>query len=685
VYLVRLAKFTGDGVMKFLATAIGVLIFSLSASGQQYDTLIRNGRVVDGSGNPWVHADVGIIGDRIAFVGQAAAGVTAKRTIDASGLVVAPGFIDMLGQSELNLLIDKQAVSKLTQGITTEITGEGDSIAPQNDNTIAEQKDFLQHYKLTIDWTNLDGYFSRLEKQGAGINLATYVGAAQVREVVIGRDNRPPTAQELKDMQDYVEDAMLQGAMGISSALIYSPGSYATTDELIALAKVAARYGGIYASHIRNESQGEPAALEEAFRIGREAHLPVEIFHFKIAGQANWGRIPEMIALIEKARAEGVDVTADMYPYVASATSLGAVVPHPYHAGGADAFVARLKDAAIRAKIRQELEAPAQGDMENMWLGPGGPQGILVVSVLNPELKKYEGKTVAQIAQAENKDPFEAMLDFVIADHDNTGAVYFEMREDDVKLGLQQPWVSIDNDYGEISPTGPLGESKSHPRAYGSFPRILGKYVREEHALRLEDAIRKFSSLPAQREGLIDRGLLRAGYFADITIFDPDKIKDVATFEDPNRPSVGIEYVLVNGVLSLQHGQVTGETGGRPLRGPGYAARAFAPEGLGPRGKIEGVITDEQGYPVPRAKVNLLDKSRKELASMTTKKDGRYELALEQPCLGCQVSVERAGFAGAARAVDYNGTNSLWFSFALTKSRGRKLPPNHAAAESPKK
>ena len=673
--------------MKFLATAIGILLLSFSAAGQQYDTLIRNGRVVDGSGNPWVHADVGIIGDRIAFIGHAAASVTAKRTIAANGLIVAPGFIDMLGQSELNLLIDKQAVSKLTQGITTEITGEGDSIAPQNDNTIAEQKDFLEHYKLTIDWTNLDGYFSRLEKQGAGINLATYVGAAQVREVVIGRDNRPPTTEELSEMQDYVEDAMLQGAMGVSSALIYSPGSYASTDELIALAKVAARYGGIYASHIRNESQAEPAALEEAFRIAREAHLPVEIFHFKVAGQANWGHLPEMIALIEKARAEGLDVTADMYPYTAAATSLGAAVPAAYHAGGADAFVARLKDPATRAKIRQEVEAPPQGNLENLWLGPGGPQGILVVSVLNPELKKYEGKTVAQIAQAENKDPFDAMLDFIIADHDNTGAVYFEMREDDVKLGLQQPWVSIDNDYGAISPTGPLSDSKSHPRAYGSFPRVLGKYVREEHALRLEDAIRKFTSLPAQRESLIDRGLLRSGYFADITIFDPEKIKDVATFEDPNRPSEGIEYVLVNGVLALQHGQVTGETGGRPLRGPGYAARAFVPEGLAPRGKVEGVVTDEQGYPMPRTQVSLRDKSGKELASMTTKKDGRFEMALEQPCLGCQISVERAGFAGAARAVDYNGSNSLWFSFALSKRRGKKLSsaPSPVATEPPKK
>ncbi len=488
-----------------LFVAAFLIAVAASAAAQQYDTLIRNGRVVDGSGNPWIYADVGIMGDRIAFVGKAAPSVTAKRTIDATGLIVAPGFIDMLGQSEVNLLIDKQAVSKLTQGITTEITGEGDSVAPTNEKLNQEHADFLQHYHLTVDWQSLEEYFERLTKQGSGINLATYVGSAQVRHVVIGTADRAPTPQELKEMEIMVDDAMSDGAMGISSALIYSPGSYAKTDELIALAKAAANKGGIYASHIRNESDAEMDALQEAFRIGREANIPVEIFHLKCAGKQNWGKMPQVIAAIEQARASGVDVTADQYPYTGAATSLGAVIPPQYHAGGPDEFVKRLKDPAVRERIRKEVEAPST-TFENLWQGAGGADGVLVISVLNPDLRKYEGKTVAQIGKMENKDPLDALMDLVIADRDNTGAVYFLMSEDDVKLAMRQPWVSVGTDYGAVSPTGPLGESKSHPRAYGSFARILGKYVRDEHNLRLEDAIRKFTSLPAQREKLDHRG-----------------------------------------------------------------------------------------------------------------------------------------------------------------------------------
>ncbi len=351
----------------------------LLLAAQQYDTLIRNGRVVDGSGNPWIYADVGIIGDRIAFVGKADASVTAKRTIDATGLIVAPGFIDMLGQSEVNLLIDKQAVSKLTQGITTEITGEGDSIAPTNEKLNQEHADFLQHYHLTADWQSLEEYFERLTGQGSGINLATYVGAAQIRHMVIGTADRAPTPAELKDMEIMVDDAMSDGAMGISSALIYAPGSYATTEELIALAKVAARKGGIYASHIRNEGNAEMDALSEAFRIGREANIPVEIFHLKCAGKQNWGRMPQVIAAIEQARASGVDVTADQYPYTGAATSLGAVIPPKYHAGGPDEFIKRLKDPAVRQQIRNEVEAPST-TFENLVAGcrrSGGRAGHL--------------------------------------------------------------------------------------------------------------------------------------------------------------------------------------------------------------------------------------------------------------------------------------------------------------------
>ena len=639
-----------------------------SLFAQQFDVLIRNGRVVDGSGNPWIYADVGIIGDRIAFVGKADPNVTAKRAIDATGLIVAPGFIDMLGQSETSLLIDKQAFSKLTQGITTEVTGEGNSIAPTNDALNKEHADFLQHYHLTVDWQSLEEYFQRLTKQGSGINLATYVGAAQVRHMVIGTADRAPTPEELKEMEIMVDDAMSDGAMGISSALIYSPGSYAKTDELIALAKVAAKKGGIYASHIRNEGDAETDALNEAFRIGREANIPVEIFHLKCAGKQNWGRMPQVIAAIEQARAGGIDVTADQYPYTGAATSLGAVIPPKYHAGGPDELVKRLKDPAVRAQIRKEVMAPSIS-FENLWLGAGGADGVLVIAVLNPELRKYEGKTVAQIGKMDNKDPLDALMDVVIADRDNTGAVYFLMSEDDVKLAMRQPWVSVGTDYGEVNMTGPLSESKTHPRAYGSFARILGKYVREEHNLRLEDAIRKFTSLPAQREKLDHRGLLRTDYFADITIFDPEKVGDTATFDDPNRPSVGFEYVSVNGVLALEHDKVTGQLGGRPLRGPGYIMRDYVPEGLPVRGKVQGVVTDESGWPLPRVTVTLTDASGKVLATATSKKDGRYEFVLENPCNGCLVKAERMGFAAQQRsAVDYNGSNSLWFGFALKSS-----------------
>ena len=545
-----------------------LLLSPLGLSAQQYDILIRNGRVVDGTGNPWVYADVGVTGDRISFVGTAPAHATAKRVIDAKGLIIAPGFIDMLEQSEWNLLIDKQAVSKLTQGITSGITGEGGSIAPQNEQTIADRWDFLEHYHLTVDWRDLDGYFHRLEKQGSAINLGTYVGATQVRRYVMGSVDRAPTAAELVRMQELVEQAMRQGAMGLSTSLIYAPASYAKTDELIALATVASKYGGIYASHIRNEGDHEMEALDEAFRIGREAGLPVEIWHLKVSGHQNWGKMPSVIAAIERARASGLDVTANQYSYIASGTSLGATIAPKYHEGGSQAFVQRLQNPQVRAAIRQELSG-ASGSLENMWRGTGGPQGILIASVLDPALRRYEGRTIAQIATDEHKDPLDALLDLVIAGKDHVGAVYFTMSEDDVKFAMQQGFVSVGTDAGAVSFEGPLSETKIHPRAYGTFTRILGRYVRDQHLLPLEQAIRKFTSLPAQRVGLRDRGILRTGAFADITIFDPAIVNDLATFEDPHRPSIGIEYVIVNGVVSLEHGKVTGRLGGRPLRGPG--------------------------------------------------------------------------------------------------------------------
>jgi N-acyl-D-amino-acid deacylase len=564
--------------MKRLLCLVLLLSSSLVAQRprERYDVLIRHGRVVDGSGNPWRYADIGITGDRIRFIGRASSGARAKRAIDARGLIVAPGFIDMLGQSEWNLLIDKQAFSKITQGVTTEITGEGGSIAPQNEKTLVGRSDFLRHFHLTVDWRDLNGYFRRLAKQGSAINLGTFVGTTQVRQYVMGAVDRAPTAAELARMQALVEVAMRQGAFGVSTSLIYAPAFYAKTSELIALARISSKHGGIYISHIRNEGDGEMEALDEAFQIGREADLPVQIWHLKVSGRQNWGKMPQVIAAIENARNSGLDVTANQYPYTASGTSLGATIPPKYHEGGSEAFVERLQDPQVRAAIRNELVQNVGGS-ENMWRGTGGPQGILVSSVLDPTLKRYEGRTIAQIATDERKDPLDALIDVVIAAKDHVGAVYFSMSEEDVRFAMQQPFVSVGCDAGASNPQGPLGESKTHPRAYGSFPRILGRYVREQRLLTLEQAIRKFTSLPAQQVGLRDRGMLRVGNFADITVFDPATVNDVATFADPHRPSVGIEYVLVNGVLELEHGKPTGIFGGRPLRGPGYAPRSDHP------------------------------------------------------------------------------------------------------------
>ena len=641
-------------------------VFTPSTFSQQYDTLIRNGKIVDGTGNPWFYGDIGIIGDRIAFIGHAVSDVKAKRTIDATGLAVAPGFIDMLGQSEENLLIDKRAISKLTQGITTEITGEGGSIAPFVKSDLAERKDFLEHFHLTIDWDTLDQYFKRLARQGSAINLGTYVGAGQVRKKVLGQVNRAPTADELKDMEEFVGDAMLDGAIGISSALIYAPSNYAQTEELIALAKIASKYGGIYATHMRNEGDEEMKALDEAFRISQEAKIPVEIFHLKVSGKQNWGKMQQVISKIEEARARGIDVTADQYPYTASATSLGALIPPKYHEGGSEALVARLKDSKTREAIRAELEG-GQG-FENMWRGVGGPEGVMFVSTIVPELKQYEGRTIADIARMQNKQPFDAICELLIQSKDGIGAAYFSMQENDVRLAMQQPWVSVGTDYEAVAPDGLLGESKSHPRAYGSFARILGKYVREEHVVRLEDAIRKFTSMPAQRVRLDHRGLLREDYFADITIFDPNKVLDVATFEAPNRPSVGIEYVFVNGTLALEHEKVTGQYGGRPLRGPAYQARAIAPEGLAPRGSVRGFVSDTDGWPLPRTRIVLTDASGAEIGSVTAGREGKYEITTEYPCNNCTLEASRMGFNSQKRPLNYNGSNPLWFGFALERS-----------------
>ncbi|MFZ0213904.1 MAG: D-aminoacylase [Candidatus Acidiferrales bacterium] len=572
----------GAGIMRRVMIGAGVLfLVGMAAIGMRslarqdanggadsYDVIIRGGHILDGTGNPWYAADIGIRGDRIAAIGKLE-NATATRLIDATGYVVAPGFIDMLGQSETSLLIDNRSLSKISQGITTEITGEGGSIAPQDALTLAPMKPFLDHFHLTVDWSDLDGYFGRLEKSGTPLNLGTYVGAAQVREAVIGDNDRAPTAAELEKMKALVAQAMQQGAMGISTALIYPPGHYAKMDELIALASVAGKYGGIYATHMRSEGQTEMQALDEAIRIGREAHLPVEVFHLKVSGKSRWGSMPKVVAKIQSARDSGLDIAANMYPYLAGATALASCLPPWVADGGTDKLLARLRDPAIRHRIKTEMAADHPG-WENLYFDSGGPSGVMISGVVNSDLKKYDGKTVAQMADAEKKDPLDAMFDFILADGAQTGAMYFIANEQDLQYGLKQRWTSIGLDANETSMDGPIYEPHNHPRAWGSMPRFLGHYVRDLHLTPLPEAVRKITSMPAQQEHLADRGLLKPGFFADVTIFDRATIIDKATYADPNQESVGVEYVIVNGRLEFEKGKLTGVTAGQPLRGPGW-------------------------------------------------------------------------------------------------------------------
>ncbi len=552
---------------KFLAVlTLAVLVSPLHAA-QTFDLIIRNGHIIDGTGSPWYSGDIGIIDGRIAQIGVLR-DVPAKRVIDAQGHVVAPGFIDMLGQSEVSILVDPHLPSKIFQGITTEITGEGGSIAPLTKKLIAADRGDFAHYKLKADWLTFSEYFARLEKQGMGINLASYVGATQVRRVVLGDVNRAPSAEELEQMKALVRDAMLQGAVGVSTALQYAPAPYAKTEELIALAAEAAKYGGIYATHMRSEGDGIDDALDEAFRIGRDAKIPVEIWHLKAAGKQNWNRMPEIVGRIDAARASGIDVSADTYAYPAWFNSFSAFVPPWAHDGGGAKMVERLKDPAMRDRIRKEMMT-ADSTWDNEWQEIPGPEAILVSVVQNPKLLPLQGKTIAQIAKDQNKDPIDTIFDLLIDDPGMMVAV-FAMSEPDIALALKQPWVAIDNDSQGTAPDGLLGKEHPHPRAYGTFPRILRKYVREEKLLTLQDAIRKFSALPAQRMRLTDRGVLKQGLWADIVVFDPEKIHDVATFETPNQLSEGMEYVLVNGMPVVDGGKMTDALPGKVLRGQGH-------------------------------------------------------------------------------------------------------------------
>jgi len=542
-----------------------------AASAPQYDLLIRNGRVVDGTGRPGFVADVGIRGDRIARIGKLPR-ARARRVIDARGLVVAPGFIDMLGQSEINLLIDPRAMSKVMQGVTTEVTGEGSTAAPMNERLVAEDADYYRRFNLTVDWRTLGEFFGRLERRGLGVNLATFVGATQVRGYVMGFDDRAPTADELIEMRRQVASAMEDGALGLSTSLQYVPARFAKTGEIVELAMAARRYGGIYATHQRSEANAIDSSLEEVFEIGRRARMPVEIWHLKTAYKKNWGRMPEVLQRIEAARARGQDVTADVYPYTAASTSLSACLPPWALEGGTARMLERLGDARTRERLKRDIMTDSK-DWENIFLGSGGAGGVLISTTINPSLANLQGKRLAEIAAEQKKDDLDALFDLLLADHGETDAIYFMMSEDDLRAALRAPFVSICTDSAARATDGPLSKDKGHPRGWGSYPRILARYVREEKLLTLEEAVRKMTAMPATRVRLLDRGVIREGAFADITIFDPLKVRDLSTFENPNQYPEGIPFVITNGQLSVDDGRRTNALAGRILRGPGYKRR----------------------------------------------------------------------------------------------------------------
>jgi len=543
-----------------------LLLVPLGLFAQNYDLVIRNGHIIDGTGSPWYAADIAIRDGHIAAIGHLDS-AAAKQTIDAAGMVVAPGFIDMLGQSEESMLVNPHLPSKIYQGITTEITGEGGSAAPLTDAIRAADHASFEHYKIDPAWNTFREFFARLEKQGMGINLASYVGATQVRRAVIGDGDRAPTPAELDRMKALVRDAMQDGAVGVSTSLQYAPAPYASTEELIALASEGAKLGGIYATHMRSEGDAIIPAIDEAIRIGREAHIPVEIWHLKASGRQNWGRMPEIIAHIDEARRSGVEIGANTYAYTAWFNSFSAFIPPWAHDGGDAKLIERLKDPAMRARIRREMLTPSTA-WDNEWDEIQGPEAILLSVVQNPKLLPLQGKTIADIAALRKTDAIDTIFDILIEDNAATEVAVFGMAEPDVRLALQQPWVSVCNDSQGTATDGLLGQQHPHPRAYGTFPRILRKYVREDGALTLPDAIRKFSALPASRLRLADRGVIKAGMWADIVVFNPETITDLATFDKPNQLSQGMQYVLVNGVPVIEHGAMTNALPGKVVRGP---------------------------------------------------------------------------------------------------------------------
>lgn len=557
----------GAGALCLAVLLLGTLAIRQQAQEPAYDLLIVRGQILDGSGSSWFEGSVAVKDGKIAEIGRLGK-VSARRVIDASGLIVAPGFIDLHSHSDFTLLVDGNAQSKIRQGVTTEILGEADSAGPILGPAVREFDMSMPPYGIKRDWTTLGEYFARAERQGISVNIASYVGSGQVRMDVLGNVDRAPTAQELETMKGLVAEAMRNGALGLSSGLIYPPNSFAKTDELIELAKVAARFGGIYTSHIRGEGANSIPAIDEAVEIGEKAGLPVHILHFKAAGRANWGRMPLQIQRIQAARDRGVDITADQYPYTAAMTGLEMCIPPKYLEGTSEEIVARLKDPKVRAAIRKAISTGLPGWEDNEVKAVGGWHGVQVASLQQPENKKYEGMRMDEVARLMGKDPLDALCDLLISEGGSADAIYFSMSAPDVRLAMRQPWVGVGSDGSAVNP-GMTFSGKPHPRWYGTFPRVLGYYVREQKVLTLPDAIRKMTSLSAQITGLTDRGLLRPGMAADVTIFDPKTVSDKATFADPHQYAVGIPYVIVNGVVVLDRDQHTGAKPGRVLYGRG--------------------------------------------------------------------------------------------------------------------
>jgi N-acyl-D-amino-acid deacylase len=549
-------------VLSFVTLAQG----PRETSSQSFDIIIKGGTVYDGTGGPPLKADVGIKGDRVAAIGNLSRAM-APMIVDAKGLAVAPGFINMLAHSESSWIVDPRSLSELKQGVTTQIFGEL-SMGPLNDEMKRRLREQQGDVKYDIEWTTLAEYLQYLEKRGVSQNFASFIGAATIRENVIGLEDKPPTPAQLDQMRELVRREMESGALGITTALIYPPAFFAKTDELIELCKVAAKYKGKYTVHMRSEGNQLIEGVQETMRIGREAGLPVEIYHLKALGKDNWPKMDQVIKMIEVARRQGLKITANMYTYTAGGTGLDASMPPWVFDGGREAAYKRLLDPATRQKIADAVRTPTN-DWENLYLAAGSPDRILLASFRSEKLKPYTGKTLAEVAKLRGKDPVETIMDLVLEDRSRIGTIYFLMSEENIKKQIRLPWVSFGSDAASIAPEGVFLKSSAHPRAYGNFARLLGKYVRDEKVISLTEAIRRLTGLPATNLELDHRGFLKPGMFADVVVFDPKTIADRATFENPHQFAVGVKDVFVNGVQVLKDGEHTGAKPGKALWGPG--------------------------------------------------------------------------------------------------------------------